>query len=789
MSSADTPPFSEEVVRDDEGEAREPKASAPLDDLAAFSVLADPAEIAGDAPTTESDQQTVVDRLRAELQRRAMQVERMSRDLGAAKASAEASSEGSEAGWKSVGTASTQPRASAPAQEEAGLKRLLHAAHRARHDLQERLQARDGEFDELRREKKELSSALDAARAELASAAGERERVNDLMSNLTTRSAAYERLSDECNSLRRGLVEAQREAAEARKASERNREVLGETRNRVAEREAEASALRAALATNQKQAQARECDNDELKAALSIASETLEARRAELRQARAELEATSRRLSESELKATRLENELQAQHDRTHQQTSELAKLKEAVPRLESEVQERQSEAETLRQRLTAQQSELVDAREALSQSRLKCEGLADDLENEREAHRRARERASEREATVSKLHETLASIGKAASVFPLTETGGENVEAAPRQDVSGDDATSEIAEPEATSEPLDAAEADVALDEATNEEEAAVEATPEVEKHAAAEPIKRDDRDTPLAYVVPARGSVRPAIFDLWRDQQVARKLSSLDIADTEGFFARHIAAAANLPKGDTLEVLSLGGEEPDFELRIARRLRKQGQHDFRIHFPQGDAAQTNATLARAASAGIDTELAPFDADAWMQAGLPEHFHVIIGDGALSRSTQLVPFVDSLESAAREGSQLALAERIGRGESRTAREMGERVWRLMPERYKYNHVTDEVDGEYASHAEAVLDVDILALLRSRFAFEDYASFGHLVDRFIGAEIGPNFDPEDDRDRRFIEQIANLDEAKLDSGTLRPLHMMARLSPRDDEER
>lgn len=75
-------------------------------------------------------------------------------------------------------------------------------------------------------------------------------------------------------------------------------------------------------------------------------------------------------------------------------------------------------------------------------------------------------------------------------------------------------------------------------------------------------------------------------------------------------------------------------------------------------------------------------------------------------------------------------------------------------------------------------------EADLLSALRSHFIFEDFTAFGHLVDRFISPEIGPNFDPEDDRDRRFIEQIANLDEAKLDAGALDPLHILARLSAR-----
>ena len=68
-----------------------------------------------------------------------------------------------------------------------------------------------------------------------------------------------------------------------------------------------------------------------------------------------------------------------------------------------------------------------------------------------------------------------------------------------------------------------------------------------------------------------------------------------------------------------------------------------------------------------------------------------------------------------------------------------------------------------------------------LASVRVQFDFVEFASFGHLVDRFVGREIGPNFDPEDERDLRFVEQIATLDEAKLESGALPPRHMITKL--------
>ncbi|MDP6978623.1 MAG: hypothetical protein QF570_08470, partial [Myxococcota bacterium] len=415
------------------------------------------------------------------------------------------------------------------------------------------------------------------------------------------------------------------------------------------------------------------------------------------------------------------------------------------------------------------------------------------ELETEREAHRRARERATERETTVSKLHETLASIGRAASVFPLTEIMSSEAGAATESTAvtSADEGADSVSEARdgapLSADPPEVQQAAPTV-EAEAETNAVVEEDAAIEVRSAVEPRKPADTEALLAFVAPSPGAEPPPIFRRWRDQQVARKLAPLDIMNTDAFFVRHIEAAVNLPASDMLEVLSLGGDDRDFEFRIARMLRKQGHTGFRIHFPQRDPEHADQCLRKAAGAGIDQELAPFDTSVWTEAALPDHFHVIVGDGALARSAQVEPVVDALEQAARNGSQVALADRIGHGGSRTANEMGERIWRLMPERYKHNHLSDQIDAEYATSPEPHHTADVLALLRGRFAFEDFASFGHLVDRFIGPEIGPNFDPEDERDRRFIEQIANLDEAKLDSGALQPLQMVSRLAPREDED-
>ncbi|MCP4039412.1 MAG: hypothetical protein GY733_20895, partial [bacterium] len=201
MSSADTSHFSESTRAKDR-----PK---PVDEeLAAFAVLADPSAIATATPVKTpgaSEDGAIIERLRAELSRRAKQVETLSRDLSTThSAPVVDAAPTSESSWKPVGTASEAPAAEIAAKpaaksDETGLKRLLHAAHRARHDIAEQLSAREDELEVLQRENKELVSTLESSRAELENQAAERARVQELEGSLTTRASAYERVSDECN--------------------------------------------------------------------------------------------------------------------------------------------------------------------------------------------------------------------------------------------------------------------------------------------------------------------------------------------------------------------------------------------------------------------------------------------------------------------------------------------------------------------------------------------------------------------------------------------------------------
>jgi hypothetical protein len=110
-----------------------------------------------------------------------------------------------------------------------------------------------------------------------------------------------------------------------------------------------------------------------------------------------------------------------------------------------------------------------------------------------------------------------------------------------------------------------------------------------------------------------------------------------------------------------------------------------------------------------------------------------------------------------------------------------------EEIWRRMPDRYKFNHQLARFEAEFEDWDcsqegnEGVRAQDILPLLMERFHFEVFVPFASLIDVFIDRSFGHNFDPDRPEDRRFIDEVARLDQEKLDAGEIKPTHLLAAL--------
>jgi hypothetical protein len=107
------------------------------------------------------------------------------------------------------------------------------------------------------------------------------------------------------------------------------------------------------------------------------------------------------------------------------------------------------------------------------------------------------------------------------------------------------------------------------------------------------------------------------------------------------------------------------------------------------------------------------------------------------------------------------------------------------RLWNELPDKYKYNHGMKCIEKAFPNTDysemgfEGIRAQDILPLLTKRFSFEMFVGFGNIIDIFIDRAYGPNFDRADDRDRSFIDRVQEIDQREIESGHIKPTHMLA----------
>jgi len=111
-----------------------------------------------------------------------------------------------------------------------------------------------------------------------------------------------------------------------------------------------------------------------------------------------------------------------------------------------------------------------------------------------------------------------------------------------------------------------------------------------------------------------------------------------------------------------------------------------------------------------------------------------------------------------------------------------------EPFWAELPTRYRFNRMTgttlehfQNMDCSQAGF-EGIRAQDILPLLVERFGFSLFIPFANVIDVFIDRAIGPNFDPEREWDRAFIDRVHAADVGALRDGSIKPTHLIATMT-------
>ncbi len=282
-----------------------------------------------------------------------------------------------------------------------------------------------------------------------------------------------------------------------------------------------------------------------------------------------------------------------------------------------------------------------------------------------------------------------------------------------------------------------------------------------------------------------------RKAVFDAWQDDQIRRHFGPMGIDSLADLLREPLARrVARNPAEQRIVLLGRGAStgfrslvdglvqngSPDFLLFVGDPLAEDDPDSGRIpaDSPFRDFVET-----------LDAPRNPGDLDRLLSEIDPT---ALVLCDFLSAQEQVAPWLEILARFSERGGCLLFSESTGIDPLEAPDEVadiGDRIWGLMPKRYT---LVEGLPGGLASWREAFENLperpanELLTELRRSFRLDMLAQFGFLVEPFLGP-IASNFDPRAARDRRFLGQIADLDDRKIEAGLAPPLHLVALVDP------
>lgn len=277
------------------------------------------------------------------------------------------------------------------------------------------------------------------------------------------------------------------------------------------------------------------------------------------------------------------------------------------------------------------------------------------------------------------------------------------------------------------------------------------------------------------------------PQIYHFWSHRYVRPKLVACGYNDVDDFFLQHLLDVARRDPETRHRVASIGAGNCDLEVKLAVMARDVGVDNLLFHCLELNPHMIERGRELARQEGVEDrfQFDVMDIDTWD----PQEPHgACIANHSLHHIVELEMLFEKIHQAIGDQGVFLTNDMIGRnGHMRWPEALGhvEDIWSSMPQRYKYNHQLARWEEEFDNWDcskegnEGIRAEDILPLLLESFHFESFMAFGNIIDIFVDRSFGHNFDHESQEDLDFIERIAELDEAKLNSGEVKPTHIVA----------
>ena len=280
------------------------------------------------------------------------------------------------------------------------------------------------------------------------------------------------------------------------------------------------------------------------------------------------------------------------------------------------------------------------------------------------------------------------------------------------------------------------------------------------------------------------------PPILHHWSNKYLVPILAPLGFTDVIQCFREYMARACRSMPDETAQFLSVGAGTCASEINIAEWLRENSiaNYSFTCLDINPNLLKKAKASAREKDLAAHFKFETFDINSWK---LHRTYQAIVAFQSLHHFVELEVLFDKIHAALDPAGYFLADDMIGRnGHQRwpEALKFVNELWRELPDSYKFNRQLKRFEAQYENWDcskegfEGIRAQDILPLLVERFHFELFVGFGNIIDIFIDRGFGPNFNPDNEWDRAFIDRVHALDVEEIESGRIKPTHMIAAMT-------
>ncbi|HXH02404.1 MAG TPA: class I SAM-dependent methyltransferase [Candidatus Competibacteraceae bacterium] len=280
------------------------------------------------------------------------------------------------------------------------------------------------------------------------------------------------------------------------------------------------------------------------------------------------------------------------------------------------------------------------------------------------------------------------------------------------------------------------------------------------------------------------------PDIHGYWAHNYVLPLLEQFGFRNEEEFYQNYIIKVCRSSESKINRIIALGSGNCELEVSLARKLLDAKITNFVFECTDLNPFMLERGKALAQSKGVSEHLLFTEVD--INKWTPNvEYNIVIANHSLHHFVELENIFGSIRRCLSPSGYFLTHDMIGRnGHMRwpEALDVVNKLWKELPEKYKYNHLQRRLELEYDNFDcsvdgfEGIRAQDILPLLIKNFHFELFVPFGNVIDIFVDRCFGHNFDVSNEWDRNFIDRVQHLDQASIESGELKPTHMYAALT-------